>query len=68
MNKSSEQSRQVDLDLEFPIPDPGFNPDPPRGTWEDGYKLSLMGLEMIKDRPEIWEERNKRRCYVEFKM
>jgi len=27
-----------------------------------------MGLEMIKDRPEIWEERKRRRCDVEFKM
>lgn len=68
MSKYSEKSLKVDLDLEFPVPDPGFNPDPPRASWEAGYKLSLMGLEMIKDRPEIWEERKRRRCYVEFKL
>jgi hypothetical protein len=48
--------------------EPDFLSLPPNGTWEDGYKLSLMGLEMIKDRPEIWEERNRRRCDVEFKL
>jgi hypothetical protein len=58
----------VDLDFELPVPDPGFEPFPPKASWEAGYKLSLMALEMIKDRPEIWEERERRRCDVEFKM
>jgi hypothetical protein len=68
MSKSSKASQPLDFDFELPVPDPGFNPDPPKGTWEDGYNLSLMGLEMIKDRPEIWAERERRRCDVEFKM
>ena len=67
MSKSSNPARPVDFDFELPI-EPGFDSLPPKGTWEDGYKLSLMGLEMIKDRPEIWEERKRRRCDVEFKM
>lgn len=68
MSESSKPSPVLDFDFELPIPDPGFNPDPPKASWEAGYKLSLMGLEMIKDRPEIWEQRNQCRCYVEFKM
>ena len=67
MSESSKPSRPVDLDFELPV-EPGFDSLPPKGTWEDGYKLSLMALEMIKDRPWIWEERMQERCYVEFKM
>jgi len=67
MSKSSNPARPLDFDFELPI-EPGFDSLPPKGTWETGYKLSLMGLEMIKDRPEIWEERKRRRCDVEFKM
>ncbi len=53
--------------FEFPV-EPGFRSLPPKGTWEAGYRLSLRGLEAIKDRPWIWEEREGRRCYEEFKM
>jgi hypothetical protein len=67
MNESSEPSRRLDFDFELPI-EPEFISLPPKGTWEAGYKLSLMGLEMIKDRPQIWEERERRRCDVEFKL
>jgi hypothetical protein len=67
MSESSKASRPVDLDFELPV-EPGYNSLPPKGTWEDGYRLSLAGLEMVKDRPWIWEEREKWRCHVEFKM
>ena len=68
ISKSSKTASQsVDFDFELPI-EPGFLSLPPDGTWEAGYKLSLMGLEMIKNRPEIWEERRQRRCDVEFKL
>ena len=52
MSKSSNPARPLDFDFELPI-EPGFDSLPPKGTWEDGYKLSLMGLEMIKDRLDI---------------
>lgn len=68
ISKSSKPASQaLDFDFELPI-EPDFLSLPPGGTWETGYKLSLMGLEMIKDRPWIWAERNQRRCDVEFKM
>lgn len=65
--KYLKQRPPVDLDLELPV-DPEFRSFPPKGTWEAGYRLSLMGLAMVKDRPWIWEEREQRRCYEEFKM
>jgi hypothetical protein len=54
-----------EYDFELPIA-PEYNERPPKGTWEDGYRLSLMGLEMIKHRPEIFEQRAQRMCDVEF--
>ena len=51
--------------LQFPI-NPGFSSRPPGGTWEDGYRLSVLALREVKDRPEIFEERNRRMCMVEF--
>jgi hypothetical protein len=54
-----------DLDLELPIA-PRWWSDPPKGSWEDGYQLSLMALELVKNRPEIWEQRNARMVNVEF--
>ncbi|MEW6302053.1 MAG: hypothetical protein AB1705_01185 [Verrucomicrobiota bacterium] len=53
--------------LELPIL-PEEASAPPKGTWEDGYRLSLIALESVKNRPEIFEERAKRMCAVEFKM
>ena len=67
MSESSKPSRPVDFDFELPV-EPGFESLPPKASWEAGYTLSLMGLEMIKDRPGVWEERRKARCYEEFKM
>ena len=51
--------------LELPV-DPTFNSKPPKGNWEDGYNLSLLALEQVKDRPEIFERRARRMCDVEF--
>ena len=50
------------------LPDPVDGPLPSSTSWETGYKLNLIALEMLKDRPEFWEERKRRRCDVEFKM
>ena len=66
-SESSKQPRRDDGGLEFPI-NREFRSFPPKGTWEAGYRLSLLGLAAIKDRPWIWKEREERRCYEEFKM
>lgn len=53
--------------LDLPVA-PDWWSQPPKGSWEDGYRLSLAALEMVKDRPEIFAERDARMCLVEFKM
>ena len=53
--------------LDLPVAPRWFS-IPPKGTWEDGYRLSLAALEMVKDRPEIFEQREQRRCTAEFVM
>jgi hypothetical protein len=75
MNSSSSDSpdpgadflhdRPPTLDFELPV-EPGYRELPPKGSWEDGYRLSLMALELVKNRPEIWEQRNARMVNVEF--
>lgn len=62
-----EAATPLDLDLELPIA-PRWWSDPPRGSWESGYELSLMALQSVKDRPEIWEQRNAQMVDVEFVM
>jgi len=54
-------------DLEFPV-DPEFPSDPPKGSWADGYRLSLLALRQVKDRPEIFQERSRRMCWAEFEL
>lgn len=75
MKKSSNESpepsdgvfREASGNYDFDLPiEPGYRELPPKGSWEAGYRLSLAALEMIKDRPHIWEERERRRCDVEF--
>ena len=57
------------LDLSFQLPvEPGYRELPPKGSWEAGYELSLLALEFVKDRPEIWEQRRARVVNVEFVM
>lgn len=51
--------------LTLPV-DPTFRSLPPAGSWEDGYRLSLAALELVKDRPEIFAQRSARMCDVEF--
>ncbi|MBN9691632.1 MAG: hypothetical protein J0M24_15445 [Verrucomicrobia bacterium] len=46
--------------------DPGFRSLPPSGSWEDGYRLSLAALELVKDRPEVFLARSQRMVDVEF--
>ena len=51
--------------LDLPVA-PAWFSEPPKGTIEDGINLSLLALEQIKDRPEIFTQRDQRRCDVEF--
>lgn len=51
--------------LVLPV-EPGFRSRPPAGSWEDGYRLSLAALELVKDRPEIFAQRSRQMCDVEF--
>lgn len=53
--------------LDLPIA-PAWFSEPPRGTMDDGIQLSLAALEMVKNRPEIFEERARQMVDVEFVM
>ncbi len=65
MSEAIGSPRVFDIDL--PIA-PAWFSDPPKGTMEDGIRLSLAILESIKNRPEIFEERARQRVDVEFVM
>ena len=78
MNDSAKNSQPSGEDLSLHDPTSPYALDlpaapdwfsaPPKGTWEDGYRLSLAALEMVQDRPEIFAQREQRRCGVEFVM
>ncbi len=55
----------VSLDFELPI-DPLHRSIPPEGNWESGYWLSVSALELVRDRPEVFEERARLMVDVEF--
>jgi len=71
----SEQPEQPDelrekalpCKLDLPV-GPAWFSEPPKGTMEDGIRLSLAILESVKDRPEIFEERSRQKVDVEFVM
>jgi hypothetical protein len=53
--------------LDFPV-DANFRDRPPRGSVEDGVRLSELALEQVRERPSVFEERELRRCHVEFTL
>ena len=55
-----------DYQFELPVV-PGYRERPPAGSWEAGYRLSLAALELVKHRPEVFAERDRQMCDVEFK-
>jgi hypothetical protein len=57
--------RTTDVDFDLPVAPPWFS-QPPRGTMDDGIRLSLAALEQVKDRPEVFEQRQRQMCDVEF--
>jgi hypothetical protein len=58
-----EQAASYQLDL--PVA-PAWFSDPPKGTMNDGIRLSMAILETVKNRPEIFEERVRQMVDVEF--
>lgn len=59
--------RDAPLDLAFELPvQPGYRELPPKGSWEDGYRLSLLALASLNDDSPVWEQRRIRRVDVEF--
>ena len=40
----------------------------PRGTWDNGYRLSLAALETVRNRPKVFVRRDARMCAAEFKL
>lgn len=47
---------------------PNWASEPPAGTMEDGIRLSIAIIESVKNRPEVFEERDRQRVDVEFVM
>jgi hypothetical protein len=63
----SEAIRETPPTYELDLPvAPDYHEQPPQGSWEAGYALSLRALELVQHRPEIFEQRNQRMCAVEF--
>jgi hypothetical protein len=58
-----EQSSPYAMDL--PVA-PAWFSEPPKGTIDDGIRLSLAILESVKNRPEVFEERARQMVDVEF--
>jgi hypothetical protein len=66
-NSSALKEEGGDYRFELPI-EPDYRERPPAGSWEAGYRLSLLALEMVKNRPEVFAQRDERMCPVEFRM
>ena len=60
---------EVPPDYGFDLPvQPQYRERPPRGSVDDGIQLSLLALAQVADRPEVFSQREMRRCHVEFQM
>ena len=64
---SDSLEAQSAIGLELPVA-PAWFSDPPKGTMEDGIRLSMAIFETVMNRPEIFEERARQRVDVEFVM
>lgn len=62
-NQLREASAAYGLDL--PVA-PAWFSDEPKGSWQDGYELSLVVLLDALKQPEIWEARDREMVAVEF--
>jgi hypothetical protein len=67
MNDEPHELRETTAKYSFDLPvAPAWFSKPPAGTMDDGIRLSLAALEQVKDRPEIFEQRRRQMCDVEF--
>ena len=53
--------------LDLPVA-PAWFSDPPKGSMEDGIRLSLLALEQVKNRSDVFAQRDQHMCDVEFKL
>jgi len=60
-----EQATSYGLDLPAA---PDWFSEEPKGTWEDGYQLSLQLIRDLKDRDRVFAERDACMVSAEFKM
>ncbi len=68
-NSSKDRMREAGGKYALSLPvDATLPSTPPKGCWEDGYRLSLLALEAVRDRPEVFVERDRRACLKEFKL
>ena len=51
--------------FELPVA-PAWFSEPPAGSMEDGIRLSLAALEQVRNRPEVFIQRQQMMCDVEF--
>jgi len=67
MNDQPDELNEVIQPYGFNLPvAPAWFSKPPGGTMDDGIRLSLAILEQVKDRPEIFAERQRCAYDVEF--
>lgn len=59
------KEKTVPYRLDLPVA-PAWFSDPPKGTMEDGICLSIAIIESVKNRPEVFAERDRQRVDVEF--
>jgi hypothetical protein len=53
--------------LNLPVAPDWFS-EAPKGSWEDGYQLSLQVIRDLKDRNRVFAERDASMVAAEFKM
>jgi len=53
--------------LDLPVAPEWFSKSP-KGSLEDGIQLSLLALAQAEDRPEVFAQRQRRMCDVEFRL
>ncbi len=63
----AEVLRELPAEYRYELPvEPGHRDLPPKGDINAGIRLSLLALEQVRNRPEIFAARDAQRCDVEF--
>jgi hypothetical protein len=67
MNEQPNELKDATVGYGLDLPAaPGWFSKPPEGTMDDGIRLSVAALELVKGRPEIFRQRDLQMCDVEF--